>query len=128
MFWFCETSWAFGKLFKEAGGTDLNDLILVQTKLVNDGNNIEAIGPYRMIQGNNEILVLLSAEPILDKDGKVKFITYHIKDLTEQVENLHNQEAPEEKDWTKILYPKIKNMSDEAESRLMVDKITYKEE
>lgn len=116
------------KYYDYINSNDLNDLILVQTKLVNDGNTIEAIGPYRMIQGKNEILVLLSAEPILDKDGKVKFITYHIKDLTEQVENLHNVDGVEEKDWTKILYPKIKNMSDDTESRLMVDKITYKEE
>ena len=107
---------------------DLNDLILVHTKLVEEGSKIEAIGPYRMIQGNHEILVLLSAKPILDEEGDVTSIIYHVKDLTEQVENLHHQEAPEEKDWTKILYPKIKNMSDEAESRLMVDKITYKED
>ena len=42
---------------------------------------------------------------------------------------LNNGEKKEEdKDWTKKLYPKIKNMDEESQSRLMVDKITYKED
>ncbi len=120
------------KYYDYINSGDLNDLILVQTKLVKEGDKIEAMGPYRMIQGNDEILVLLNAEPILDKDGKVESIIYHVKDLTEQVENLNHKETDKgeskAKDWTRILYPKIKNMSDDAESRLMVDKITYKED
>mgnify|MGYP000710311201 CR=1 FL=1 len=109
--------------------TDLSDLISVHTKLVEEGKKIDAIGPYRMIQGNHEILVLLSAKPILDEEGNVEEIVYQIKDLTEQVESLNNSENKEEdKDWTKKLYPKIKNMDEESQSRLMVDKITYKED
>lgn len=111
---------------------DHAELIAVYTKIIQNGEKMDAIGPLRMKSGQEEKLVLFSAKPKLDKDDKVVEIIFIAKDLTQQVEELNEIDsgsAEEEKpeNWIETLYPKIKDMRDE-ENRLMVDKITYKEE
>lgn len=111
---------------------DHADLVAVYTKIIQNGEKMDAIGPFRVGNGQDEKLVLFSAKPKLDKDDKVVEIIFIAKDLTQQVQGLKNIDsgsAEEEKpeNWIETLYPKIKDMRDE-ENRLMVDKITYKEE
>lgn len=64
------------------------DLIASYAKLLQEGEKVEAIGP--VIMGGNaglERLLLLSAEPLKEKD-KVVQIIFRAKDLTKQVKGL----------------------------------------
>lgn len=120
------------KFVNYVNAKDHADLIAVYTKIVQNGEKMDAIGPFRVSNGQDEKLVLFSAKPKLDKDDKVVEIIFIAKDLTQQVQGLKDIDsgsAEEEKpeNWIETLYPKIKDMRDE-ENRLMVDKITYKEE
>ncbi len=120
-----------GTLFFDYINTkDLPELVSAHTKLIQEPSLTEGLGPYRMLQEDKEILVLLSAFPLFDEEGKVEQIVFGMKDLSEQVEELNEEEeATEKKDkhWLDDLYPKIKDMKEEQELRMMVDKISYAE-
>jgi len=72
---------------------DLPDFVTDHMKLMQDPKLTEGIGPYRMIKGEEKIMVLFNANPILDKEGKVKEIVYSIKDITEQVEKMNSDDG-----------------------------------
>lgn len=120
-----------GKLFFDYINTkDLSSLVSAHTKLIQDPKSTEGLGPYRMIKDNKEILVLFDAYPILDEDKKVTEIIFSVKDITEQAEGLNDPDAPQtpkdkEKTWFDDLYPKIQDMKEEQDMRMMVDKISY---
>lgn len=116
--------------FDYINSKDLSTVVSNHTKLIQDGEPSEGLGPYRMIKGKEEILVLFSAYPILGEDLKVSEIVFSVKDLTAQAEELNengktDEKQEEDKNWIKSLYPKIKEMKDENDIRRMVDKISF---
>lgn len=123
------------KLFDFVNSEDLSVLIEKYTHLIQEPDQIDGIGPIRMIRRNKEHLILLSAKPVTDKEGKVSEIVFAVKDITEQVEEFQedgggNGEEGDEGDegldstWLERLYPKIKEMND-ADTKVIVDKISY---
>lgn len=124
------------KLFDYVNKEDLADLASVYGKLAQNGEKMDAIGPIRVLGGKNEKLLLLSAEPIKDKEGKVLSIRFAVKDITEKVKGLDGEVGAGEPDdsvkpekpktWLERLYPKIKETDGEG-TKLLV-KISYKRE
>jgi PAS domain S-box-containing protein len=121
--------------FNYVNTKDLPDLVAAHTKLIQDPEPTEGLGPYRILKAQKEILVLLNAYPIVDKDGKVIEIVFGMKDITTQAEELNDEGVPEEEDsirnndnWIEKLYPKINEMKDQQEIRMVVDKISYNSE
>jgi len=119
-----------GKLFYNlVNSNDLPSFISAHSELLTNKEKIEAMGPYRMISDDHEIIVMFSAVPIFDKDKALESIAFSVKDITEQVEDLghvkqdlgenaipdgesEDGSTPVEDDWLKVLYPKIQDFRD----------------
>lgn len=125
-------------IFDYVNTKDISDLAAAHGKLVHDGEETDGLGPFRMLKGKTEILLLFTAEPLIGDDDKVAHIIYKVKDITEKVNELNdtktNVEAEAEDSeeletpiieddelWIEHLYPKIDELKDDAE-RLMVNK------
>lgn len=78
-------------LFKYINSEDLPDFVSAHAKLIADGEKNEALGPLRMSKNKKEILVLFSAQPILE-DKKVTEIVLSAKDLSEKVDAIKAEE------------------------------------
>lgn len=114
------------KFFDLVNKDDLSELASIYGKLGREGKRMDAIGPIRLIDGQDNRLVILSAFPVADKDGKVIKIRFSAKDITERIESLNSDEGDEEnlnKDWMKKIYPKIKDINEQG-NKLLV-KISY---
>lgn len=115
-------------LFDYVHADDTADLVALQTRILQEKEEVGLEGPFRF-KGEAERLVLLSATPILEEE-EVAEIEFVVKDLTDKMEGLDGgSEAVEEDkggDWVDRLYPQIKQLDDGG--RLMVDKITYKKD
>ncbi|MFH1283968.1 MAG: PAS domain-containing protein [Candidatus Peregrinibacteria bacterium] len=102
-------------LFDHINSKDMAEFVSSHSKLISEGEKLEGIGPYRISGNDGELLVMLSAYPVLNKKNKVIEIIFSAKDLTEQVEELNkNTDNDPGPAWIKHIYP---------DSRLMVDKI-----
>ncbi len=103
-----------GKSFFEYINTkDLPDFVTSYMKLVQEPKLTEGMGPYRMIGEEKEILVLFSAYPVVDIEGKVEEIVFSIKDITEQAEEMNKNEREVENTegvWIETFYPRIVDM------------------
>lgn len=116
-------------LFDYINVKDLSTAAAAHTRLIQQSEPMEGLGPYRMLKGNEEVFLLLNAYPVLDSEGRVSEIVFSVKDLTSQVEELNNgEEDDEDRNWIYDLYPKIREMNDQHEIRMMVDRISYKGE
>lgn len=133
-------------IFDYINTKDLAELFTSHTKLLQGGERIEGIGPLRMLKGEEEVLVLLSAYPIMNKDNMVVKIIFSARDLTEQVhefngdtsekvkvkdkeENKEENSSDQKGNWIKYLYPKINELENTKElddPELIVDKISFK--
>lgn len=114
------------KFFDLVNKDDLSELASIYGKLGREGKRMDAIGPIRLIDGQDNRLVILSAFPVIDKDGKVIKIRFSAKDITKKVEDLKLDKESEEnldKDWMKKIYPKIKELNEQG-NKLLV-KISY---
>ncbi len=127
------------KLFDYVNKEDLADLASVYGKLAQNGEKMDAIGPIRVLSGENEKLLLLSAQPLKDEKGKVLSIRFAVKDLSGKIKELNGgvesnvsgesdkpDEPVKQKTWLERLYPKIKETDGEG-TKLLV-KISYKGE
>lgn len=115
----------FGHKFVDyINSKDHSGVLSIYTKLIQNGEKVEGIGPFRMLHGDSESLVLLTAQPILEGEKVVK-IVFTMRDLTNQVEDLKDGKKDEGSDWIDRLYPKIREMGDGDASRLMVEKISF---
>lgn len=119
-----------GSLFFDyINNKDLSEFFPKYTKIIQNGESIEGLGPYRMLKNDREIMVLLSAYPVMEND-KITEIVFSLKDLTERIEEFNdygkenNEEEEEEKHWIRNLYPKIKDVKND-DIRMVVDRITY---
>lgn len=117
------------KFFDLVNKDDLSELASIYGKLGREGKRMDAIGPIRLIDGQYNRLVILSAFPIVDKDGKVIKIRFSAKDITEKIESLNSDGGGEgslNKDWMKKIYPKIKDINEQGDKLLV--KISYASE
>lgn len=103
------------KIFDYINSKDIASLASVHAKTIHDGKSKEGIGPYRMLKSEDELLLLFNITPVLDKAEKVSYLIFEAKDLTQQVEELI------ENDWVDHLYPQLKKIKDN-EARLVVEK------
>lgn len=103
---------------------DVSDAASLFTKLVQDKQKVNGIGPFRMIKGDSEILVLFNAVPIMGDHDKVSEILFSVKDLTDKVQDLKNgEDNTDQKIWLEQVYPKIKELRDQTKIKMMVDKM-----
>lgn len=121
-----------GKIFEYIHTTELPDFVSAFTKLVGEKEKMESIGPFRVVAGNEEKLILFSAQPIIGEDEKVSTVIFVAKNLTEQIEKLHKKEKDKEDEkkskWWEKIYPKIKEIDEEETkegNKLLVEKIGY---
>ncbi len=119
-----------GKLiFDYINAKDLSKMVSINTSIIQSVEKIERFGPYRMISGDNEILVLFTAYPVTDDDGLVHEIIYSLNDITAEAEELTDGAEKAEKNDIKYriqdLYPSIQDTKDVDDTRLMVDHISY---
>ncbi len=118
-------------IFDLINSKDLSEFASQHTKLIQNAERIEAIGPLRMLQKDKEILVLIGAHPMLGAEHKVENIVFSFKDLTEQVEELNDEdlekdeEEAEEKEWLQDLYPHIKDMENLEHMKIVMEQISY---
>ncbi|MFA6992247.1 MAG: PAS domain-containing protein [Candidatus Gracilibacteria bacterium] len=119
-----------GKLFYNfINSKDLPNLISALTEILAGKTEKHVIGPFRMLQGKQEIVVIFTALPV-DGDQNDENIIFSVKDITEQVEDLDHIDnstgvtvpenstetepagSPAQDDWLKVLYPKFKELED----------------
>ncbi|MDA1060464.1 MAG: PAS domain S-box protein [bacterium] len=121
------------KLFNYINPEDLEAFVDDYTTLVQGDEQTHSMGPYRIRKNVTEVLLLLSAELVLDENNKISGILFSVRDLTEQVDALQSDSdqkddapvQPKEQDsWIKNLYPKIDEIENNS-PQLIVDKITY---
>ncbi|MBI5754434.1 hypothetical protein HZA40_04800 [Candidatus Peregrinibacteria bacterium] len=118
-------------LYDYINKVDFPDFAATVGKLAQKAQNIEAIGPIRFkIDGANEKMFILNAQSVQDREGKVNSINFSVKDITNKVEDIKNNNGGGEEDPTKSLmenlYPKIKDMGEQG-SKLLV-RLSYKAE
>lgn len=110
--------------FDFVNSKDHADLFSSHSKLLLDKGELDGIGPFRVMGGNDQILLLLNAR-LFESDGQdLLKIIFSVKDITDQAKDI-NEEEKDREDWVDRLYPKIKDMNNEDTSRLMVDKISF---
>ncbi len=102
-------------LFDYINAKDLAKFVSIHSKLIAGGEKKEGIGPYKMIAGEHEILVILNAYPV--REGKnLKEIVFTVRDLSDEVESIQDgssvdepvvqPSAPARNPWIRNLYPK----------------------
>lgn len=109
---------------------DLSGFVSTHGKLFQTGVKIDGMGPYRLLKGKTEIIVLFDAEPLL-KDGKVFAVSLHVKDITDKVNELNKDKSivpttenpQQDKDWIENIYPNLKGIKDSTDIKLMVNKL-----
>ncbi|MBU1152042.1 PAS domain-containing protein [Patescibacteria group bacterium] len=70
---------------------DLTKLFSHQTRVIQDKEKIESVGPIRLINGNNELMVLFTIIPI-EQDDKVNELRFEVNDITAQVQEMADDE------------------------------------
>jgi len=100
-----------GKQFSDfVNSNDYADHLAVHTKLIQKGEKVDGIGPFRMSTGEEkEKLLLFAAEPVLDSEGSVAYIVYSVNDLTKKAQELNEND---DANWFKYLYPKLQELND----------------
>ena len=104
-------------IFDYINGVDLPEMVAAHSKLLQNGDPVEAMGPYRMIKGKKEMLVLFSAEP-QTRAGKVVKIKMTAKDLSDKVDELKGENRIIDE-----LYPRVKDVK---EVQAVLDKISFR--
>jgi len=76
-------------LFEYINTKDLPDFVTAQMKIMNDPKLTEGIGPFRMVSGEDNVIALFNAYPVLDEAMKVQELVFSINDITAQVEEMN---------------------------------------
>ncbi len=109
---------------------DLSGFVSIHGKLLQTGEKIDGIGPFRLLKGKREIIVLFDAKPLL-KDGKVFAVSLYAKDITNKVKELNkekgatteNNQENQNSNWIENIYPNLKEIKDNMDIKLMVNKL-----
>ncbi len=92
---------------------DLVEYITIHTKLIQNPQNMDGVGPFRLKNNDKEIFALFSIRPVTDDEEKVEKLIFSIKDITEQIEEMTKEQEKQEY---------LRKIEDAG--RLMVDKIS----
>ncbi len=120
---------------------DVSGFAAAYGKIIHDGKVEEGLGPYRVIEGKKELLLLFQATPVLDENEKVSYVIFSVKDITEQAEELNKKAeknvqddndseeygdtvSPEnfDENWIENFYPKFEELKDFQQEKLMAGK------
>ena len=120
-------------LFDYVDSEDLSLLVTAETELIQGAESRDNIGPIRLYNGKRDIIVFLSAIPVLDDDDHVQYIIFSVYDLTEKIDELRkNEEEAEdnspENGLKKGNAPTIKEVPEDGHHRFTVEKIGYQSE
>ncbi len=77
--------------FEYINTKDLPDFVTAEMKIMNDPKLTEGMGPFRMINGEENIIALFNAYPVLDEASKVQEVVFSINDITAQVEEMNSE-------------------------------------
>jgi hypothetical protein len=113
---------------------DLPLFASASSKLMQSGEKMKGIGPFRILAGDTELIFMLNASPNLDEKGAVLDIIFELKDITAQVKEMAISPEPpkgiespnrleQNKSWLRDLYPKFLDSDEEIDTRMMVDNI-----
>jgi PAS domain S-box-containing protein len=127
-----EFCWLLGENCENLEGTaffeyihikDIANFISAHTKVVQEGVAVEGIGPLRIITEHKKLVVLVDIEPILEDEKVVKMI-FHVRDLTEQIEEInedsHDNVTPEDTEEN----PTIRHM-EKDNTHLLAEKVSF---
>jgi len=114
--------------FDLVNSKDVSALAAHHSKTVNHGESLEAVGPFRVLKGKKELLLLFNSTPVMNEDKKVEYVIFTTKDITEQAESLNKKENKAEEnesendveDWIKNLYPNFEEIKKSTDGRFMV--------
>ncbi|MBI4975235.1 PAS domain S-box protein [Candidatus Peregrinibacteria bacterium] len=104
--------------FNYINSKDLPAFVSVHGKILQNKEEINGSGPYRMIKGLNEMIFMFDAKPIIEK-GRVVEIAFDIKDITDKVKKLNDD--IKSGSLIENIYPKA-NDTNESELKMMVNK------
>lgn len=115
------------KLFDYISKDHIADFVSAHSELILYGKNMDGIGPIKMANKKHERLLLFSAKPLADEDGKVSHIIFAAKDLTEIIKDFRKvdkEKTEEQRKWFERLYPRIEE-SENQDTKILVDKISF---
>ncbi|MBD3329968.1 PAS domain S-box protein [Candidatus Peregrinibacteria bacterium] len=78
---------------------DLPELVSENSRLFQEKEKVEAMGPFRLMKDGTELIMLFDAIPLSDEEDKLTEILFSVKDLTEQVEDMRDTK----RNWMKSL-------------------------
>jgi PAS domain S-box-containing protein len=115
--------------FEQIHSTDLADMASKHAKIVKDGKDLNGVGPFRLNRkgnGNATTLVIFDIHAILDDKKGVSEIVFSVKDITEKVNNMtDDNNADAGTDYSESEPTDSKDTIRPGDSRLMVDKISF---
>ncbi len=100
-------------LFELINSEDLPSFAGIHSKIIEEKEKMQGMGPYRMLKKDHEILVILNMVPVLDEDGNIEKLIYSAKDITDQAQSLQEKEQVEEAGGgsiLKYLYPRVESL------------------
>ncbi len=71
---------------------DLPNIFSITNQLYRDGKKVEGAGPYRLRNGDEEIVVMMNGRSILDEEGKVTHMLLSFRDITSMIKELSEPE------------------------------------
>lgn len=122
-------------LFNYINVADLTDFVVAHSKLMQSEDILEGLGPFRMLKGDREILVLFNAHAVKSEDGNVSHIIFSANDITKRVEEMNDggaeKESVEKEKIDKVdeqENEKIKNEDAEDKKENSDDEINHSDE
>ncbi len=76
------------QFFDLVNNEDVADFAKHHSKVVAEGAELQGFGPYRLKAGEGQIMVLLSAYPVLNDQSQVTSVIFKARDITAQVQKL----------------------------------------
>jgi PAS domain S-box-containing protein len=113
-------------IYKYVNKEDFSELAEVLGKESIAAMTIDSIGPIKIsADQGEEKMIILSAQSVKDKEGKITVINFSVKDITDKVDG---KPAVEEKPaatqeseelWKDSIYPKIKDVNEQGNKLLV---------
>lgn len=82
--------------FEYVNSKDLPQFFSTQNKVLQGGDAVDGMGPYRLLKSKKEVLVLFNAALVPTSDKKVSHVALAAKDITSLAESLNMEATSEE--------------------------------